>query len=138
MSIESGKYWDPRYEAYFSNNVDDMRTWIDADKKVNSIIKKIKKSAYQKKYREENREKLALKRAARGKINYEKNKVKISEYKKQYYKKKKSEISAVKKEYYENNKPKIYERGRKFYLKNRERLLLEAKKYRQRKKLEKL
>lgn len=80
---------------------------------------KIKK--YQKQYRQNNRQKIALKD-----IKYkEKNKNKLKEYRKEYYIKNKERII----EYRNNNKETIKEKAKEYYLKNKQNINNKHKKW---------
>lgn len=98
------------------------------------------KKAADKKYNEENKESIAIKRkayaqknkeriAAYEKIRAKENKEALKEYKRQYYLKNKESIVAKKSEYYEKTKDIAIARSRKHYRENKESIVIKKREY---------
>ena len=85
------------------------RYWIENNKCVNKNIPNTTPEERCKKYREENKEKIAEYK----KDYYEENKEKIAEYKKEYRDQNKAKFAEKNKDYYEENKEKIAEYKKK-------------------------
>ena len=85
----------------------------------------IGRQEYVKKYRENNKEKLA----EGSRRYYEDNKEKLAEGSRMYYEDNKEKIAEDKKKYYEDNKEKIAEGRKKYYGDNKERITEGKKKY---------
>ena len=85
----------------------------------------IGRQEYVKKYRENNKEKLA----EGSRRYYEDNKEKIAEDKKKYYEDNKEKIAEDRKKYYEDNKEKLVEGSRKYYGDNKERIAEAGRRY---------
>jgi hypothetical protein len=88
------------------------------------------KKAYDKEYREQNKEKLAAKK----KEYYEQNKEKVLVKKKEYYEQNKEKLAENGKEYREQNKEKILARVKNWTKENKEKVLVKQKEYREKNK----
>ena len=83
-------------------------------------------NARNKKYREENRDKVS----ARKKKYHEDNRDEIAVYRKKYYEKNRDETLARNKKYYEENRDKVSAREKKYYEENHDKVSARKKKYR--------
>ena len=77
------------------------------------------KKAYNKEYREKNKERLK----ARHKEYYEENKEKLKAYDKKYREENKEKIEAYRKKYCEENREKVKAYDKKYHEENRDKLL---------------
>ena len=80
---------------------------------------------YNKKYKEENKEK----QKEYKKKYYQENKEKVKEYRKKYFQENKEKIREYKKKYREENKEKVKKWSKKYYQGNKEKIREASKKY---------
>jgi len=84
---------------------------------------------YMKKYRKENKDKLAEQKKAHNKKYLKENKEKIAEYKKRYNQENKEIIAEKKKKYFKENKEKIAEQRKRYRKENKEKIAEKKKRY---------
>jgi len=83
--------------------------------------------AYQREYRQNNKEKIA----AKDRKYYQNNKEKIIDNKREYRQNNKEKIAAKDRKYYQNNKEKIIAKDRKYRQENKEKVAAYQREYRQ-------
>lgn len=117
-------------------------SWLDEafSAKIMTEEEKENKKAYNKAYREANKEKIAAKKRLnylsnkseiliKSKLYQEKNKEKIKERKSKHHQENKARLNDISKKYYEENKEESLQKAKEYYQNNKDKCLVKTKKY---------